>query len=196
MPVNSDIFLQQLRQQIIEVRTAVETRFSGKNDASLQLAPAPGKWSAIQCLEHLNTYGRYYLPALERAIEQALKNGDKATPRFRSGWLGAKFTKMMQPQENGMPATKMQSPRGYRPALNLPVAPVLAEFIEQQRKMEALLVKAGSVNLMRSKVATTLSRFIRMSVGDTFGFMTAHIRRHVAQAERALAAASEHTVSV
>ena len=25
--------------------------------------PAPDKWSVAQAIEHLNTYGRYYLPA-------------------------------------------------------------------------------------------------------------------------------------
>ena len=32
--------------------------------------PAPGKWSVIQVLEHLNSYGRYYLLAIERSLEK------------------------------------------------------------------------------------------------------------------------------
>jgi len=30
--------------------------------------PGAGQWSAAQCLEHLNSYGRYYLPAIEKAL--------------------------------------------------------------------------------------------------------------------------------
>jgi len=35
--------------------------------------PAVNKWSAAQCLEHLNSYGRYYLPEIEYAIQAAKK---------------------------------------------------------------------------------------------------------------------------
>ncbi|WP_315818041.1 DinB family protein [Paraflavitalea speifideaquila] len=29
--------------------------------------PAAGKWSVAQAIEHLNSYGRYYLPLMQKA---------------------------------------------------------------------------------------------------------------------------------
>jgi hypothetical protein len=57
--------------------------------------PGIDKWSATQCLEHLNSYGRYYLPAIQKAIQKA--SGTKPAVYFESGWLGNYFYKLMLP---------------------------------------------------------------------------------------------------
>ncbi|HEX6179872.1 MAG TPA: DinB family protein, partial [Chitinophagaceae bacterium] len=74
--------------------------------------PAPGKWSVAQVIEHLNSYGRYYLPAIELAMNERSNSPD---PVFTPGWLGDYFTKSMLPK-NGEITNKMQTPKGHRPA--------------------------------------------------------------------------------
>jgi len=186
-PVNSHELLQELRKQIATIQDKAENRFGKSADAALQFAPAPGKWTAVQCLEHLNTYGRYYLPELEKAIAGAEKKNSRSEPTFKSSWLGAYFTRLMQPKDDGQLRSQMKSPKDHIPAMQLDVASVLQEFADQQQQLEALLIRAEKVNIRRHKVATSLSRFIKLSVGDTFGFLIAHINRHVLQAERAMA---------
>ena len=102
--------------------------------------------------------------------------------------LGGWFTRLMAPASNGYPSSKMQAPKAHRPASQLDVNKVLQEFIRQQEGMESLLVAASRIDLEKVKVPITLSKWIRISVGDTFGFLVAHIRRHILQAERAIAA--------
>lgn len=154
----------------------------------LAQSPAPGRWSAAQCLEHLNIYGHHYLPAIEKAIQAAKQRGSRPAPVFRPGWLGAYFTQMMQPQKDGSLKSKMQSPRNAVPsAAPNPVA-VLAEFIEQQERMLQLLESARGVNLNTIRIPISLATWIRLKLGDTFGFVVAHNERHVLQAETALKA--------
>ena len=43
--------------------------------------PATGKWSVIEVLEHLNSYDRYYLTAIEKAMAKDLGR----TEYFRTG---------------------------------------------------------------------------------------------------------------
>lgn len=195
-PVKSNELLKELHKQIVAIQYKAENRFGERADAVLQYAPAPGKWSAVQCLEHLNTYGRYYLPELEKAIVVAEQKNSRPEPTFKSSWLGAYFTRLMQPKEDGQLRSQMKSPKGHIPALNPDVAMVLQEFIDQQQQMEALLLRAEKINIGQHKVPTSLSRFIKLSVGDTFGFLTAHINRHVLQAERAMAAYSKPIVKI
>ena len=154
--------------------------------ALLSCSPAPDAWSAAQCLEHLNFYGRHYLPAIENAIQQGKTRGSKPAACFRSGWLGAYFTQLMQPQQDGTLKSKMTSPNNAVPSTQPDPHKMLAEFIDQQEKMLYLLRSAAAVNLNQVRVPTSLSPWIRLKLGDTFGFVIAHNQRHILQAERAL----------
>ncbi len=68
----------------------------------------PGKRSAAQCLEHLNSYGRFYLPAMEKAIGKEEKQ--LYYTYFKSGLLGNYFYRLMLPGLDGKPKKKMRSP--------------------------------------------------------------------------------------
>ncbi len=155
----------------------------------MEAAPIPGAWSAAQCLEHLNIYGRHYLPAIEKAILNAKKQGSRPDKHVQSGWLGAWFTDLMLPQPGGGLKKKMKAPKNAIPSANPDARAMLAEFIEQQEQMVVLLNAAGEVSLNKVRVPSSLSPLIRMRLGDTFAFVLAHLERHVLQAARALEAA-------
>lgn len=152
----------------------------------LTAQPAPGKWSMAQCLQHLNFYGNYYLPAIERAMQEAQGKGNQPAPVFHPGWLGAWFTNLMLPQADGSLKTRMQSPKNAIPSTHPDAQATLAEFIEQQEKMLHLLEMARTVNLNTVRVPISLSRWVRLKLGDTLLFYMAHHARHVLQAERAM----------
>jgi hypothetical protein len=157
------------------------------NPGLLLQEPAPGKWSVIQVLEHLNSYGRYYLLAIERALEK-----DKpAIEVFKPGWLGNYFTKLMKPGENGIIVNKMQSPKDHQPSKYLDVFPVLTTFLEQQHYLLELLELAKSKNISSIRTPVSISRLIRLKVGDTFRFLVAHEQRHFVQIDNTLAMIKE-----
>lgn len=149
--------------------------------------PATGKWSAAQCVDHLNGYARFYIPAIEKAIAAKLSGSLPPTPSdiFKSGWLGDYFTRMMLPEADGHPGIKMQSPKAYRPLANLDAVQVVNEFIGWQERLKQLLVQVKTVNLESIRIPTTLGNWLKFSLGDTFRFVIAHEQRHMAQALRA-----------
>ena len=161
----------------------LEANYLKSTDPGLLLqVPAPGKWSVIQVLEHLNSYGNYYLLAIERSLMQ-----DKpAIEFFKPGWLGNYFTKLMKPGENGTVAHKMQSPKGHRPSNHPDAFPVLNTFLEQQHYLIDLLESAKSKNITSIRTPVSISRFIKLNVGDTFRFLIAHEQRHFVQIENVL----------
>ncbi len=145
--------------------------------------PAAGKWSVIQVLEHLNSYGNYYLLAIERSLKQ-----DKpANDLFKPGWLGDYFTKLMKPGENGVIAHKMQSPKDHRPHRYPDAFPVLTTFLEQQQYLLELLESAKKKNIGSIRTPVSISKFIKLKVGDVFRFLIAHEQRHFVQIENTLA---------
>ena len=153
----------------------------------LTAQPGEGKWSAAQCLEHLNSYGRYYLPAMEKAISSA--TGTQPHPQFSSSWLGNYFYNLMRTDSRGMVKKKMKAPKDHRPTAHLNATHVLSEFISQQEHLLQVIVLAREVDLQKAKVPISIAKFIRLSLGDTFLFYITHIQRHEAQAERAILAA-------
>jgi DinB superfamily len=153
------------------------------------LKPSPESWSANECLQHLNSYGRYYLPAIEKSIAQ-VKNSNP-TDEFSSGWLGNYFTKLMLPTKEGKLSKKMKSPKDHTPKTIIESHIVITEFIDQQEKLLQLLTLAKKIDLNKSKVGISIAPFIKLKLGDVFMFLMAHIVRHTQQAERALGKKSE-----
>ncbi|NOS92706.1 MAG: DinB family protein [Cyclobacteriaceae bacterium] len=178
------------QQLIAELETQVEhllTKSIGEwqlvQHSQFALKPSADGWSANECLQHLNSYGRYYLPAIQKAIDKAASG---STENFYSGWLGNYFTKMMMPKENGSLATKMKSPKDHAPTKILESHQVIAEFIEQQEMLLKLLHSAKCFDLNKVKVGISLAPFIKLKLGDVFMFLIVHLIRHGQQADRAL----------
>lgn len=153
---------------------------------TLMKQPSPDSWSASQCLEHLNIYGRYYLPAIENAILKAQTKGSQAQNTFKSGWLGNYFYHQMLPNTEGVVRSKMKSPKNAIPSPQHDAKAVVAEFIEQQEKLLQLLEQARTVNLGQIRIPISISRWVRLKLGDVFLFLIAHNQRHIAQLERAV----------
>lgn len=171
----TDLFLHKA---IAEWKMLPPTQFAYK--------ASPEKWSANQCIAHLNSYGRYYLPQIEKAMAAGRGVSQQPSLQFKAGWLGNYFTEMMVVKSDGSVAKKMSSPKDHYPTIHNDSSQVIAEFIDQQEKLLRLLDQAKYINLNTIKVPISLSKFIKLKLGDTFLFLIAHNFRHIVQADRAL----------
>lgn len=179
--------LEDLYKESVDTLKKVEAGWSIINSNILLASPETGAWSAVGCLDHLNNYGRYYLPAIEKALETAGKSKSPAT--FKSSWLGNYFYKLMLVDKTGKPKKKMSAPKNSRPHKNVEANAVLKEFIYQQGALCKLIKLLHEYDCGKIKIAISIAPFIKLSLGDTLLFYTAHIQRHIKQAERALLAA-------
>jgi len=139
------------------------------------------KWSVLECIEHLNRYGDFYIPE----ISQRIKNGQKVSgsPTFKSGWLGNYFAESMLPKEklNKMKTFKSMNPVGS----NLDKR-VLEKFINQQKQLLELLDAARATDMTKTKTAISISKLIKLRLGDTFRVVIYHNYRHIVQADKVL----------
>jgi uncharacterized protein YaaR (DUF327 family) len=58
---------------------------------------------------------------------------------------------------------------------------VISEFINKQIKLIDLLNKSRSVNLNKAKTSITLTKLIKLKLGDTFRFVINHNIRQIKQ---------------
>lgn len=166
-----------------EVKNLIKTANDLKAlDAGLlNIPPEPGKWSVLQVIEHLNSYNRYYLAQIELAINKSADS--KPSETFQPGLLGGYFTKMMYSdvKKSGQVANKMNAPKGHVPAASLDAQRVMQEFFAGEEKILTLLAAAKLHNIGKIKVPISISKWIKLRLGDTFGFLIAHQARHFQQ---------------
>jgi hypothetical protein len=187
--VNTEILLNTLEEKVEEHLRAAIGIFQNTEQSLLLKPREDGGWSIAQCLEHLNRYGNFYLPALKRGMDE--NKNRKADPWFKSSWAGNQFTRMMDPATGKM---KMRTFKGYRPQRVLDADAVVAEFIRQQETLLLLLRQARGADLNKIRIPITLTRFIRLKAGDVFQFVIAHNERHVLQAQRNLTSVPVHDI--
>ena len=147
-------------------------------DASILKKSEPGKWNAIQVLDHLNSYYDFYLPAIEKAMS---RKSSRPSKNFKPGWLGNYFTNLMEPTNTGSLKSKMKSPKNHRPANDLNTDIVITKFKENQGKFINLLRKASHSNIGDIRVPISLTTLIKLKLGDVLRFITAHNQRHQLQ---------------
>ena len=154
-------------------------QFQNLTEKELLQPAINGGWSIAQCLKHLNSYGDFYLPQIDKRLKVPVNQLTKDT--FKSSWLGNYFIKMMEPTTG---KKKYKAFKGHIPAPELDAYAVVATFIEQQEQLLTLLKKAEKVNLNAIRIPISITRFIQLKLGDVFQFIIAHNERHIQQAIR------------
>lgn len=178
MKIATPQLLQELQAQ---VKTHLEQaqQFQAQPLEALNHRTGPKRWSALECLEHLNRYGYFYLPEIETQIH---RSHTEPEAEFKSGWLGNYFAESIRPKAQ---LKGMKTFRKMDPIHSQLDKAVVETFIQQQQKLMQLLEKASRISFTQTKTSISISRFIRLRLGDTFRFVIYHNERHLLQAQRA-----------
>ena len=106
---------------------------------------------------------------------------DVSKLKFKSGFIGNKMALSMRPGEEG---TKMKTFKNMNPIGSKLDRRIIDTFIRQQQETLVLLERCRTVNLSKLKTGITLTKFIRLRLGDTLRVVIYHNQRHIEQAER------------
>jgi hypothetical protein len=147
----------------------------------LDFRDGDNSWSILECFEHLNLYGDFYIPEIETKINSSKK---LPTANFKSGVLGNYLAKSMLPKENMNKMKTFKDKNPIRRSLN---KRTVERFILQQERILDLLDKSRSINLNKTKTAISISKLIKLKLGDTFRVIVYHNERHIVQANNILA---------
>ncbi|QWT87453.1 DinB family protein [Chryseobacterium sp. PCH239] len=179
MKISTSEFLNELRNRIAEHLQFAEMLFL-KTEHDLNFRTSTESWSTLECLEHLNRYGDFYIPEISRTISSA---GKPSQLYFKPGILGNYFAKSMLPKEK---LNTMKTLKAMNPIHSNLDKSVVDTFIKQQKKMLELLEEAQFIDLEKTKTSISISKLIKLKLGDTFRFVIYHNARHVEQIKRIL----------
>jgi len=179
MKIEAHLLLQELA---IQVKSHIEqaTSLEKQTEKSLNARITPDSWSVLECIEHLNRYGDFYLPEIEKRINSS---HSKPELQFKSGLLGNYFAESMLPKAK---LNKMKTFKNMNPIHSKLDKSVLQTFISQQKKLFLLLENAEKVSLNKTKTSISISTLIKLKLGDTFRFLIFHNERHIQQAQRVI----------
>ncbi len=149
------------------------------SDQELNNRPREGAWSALEAIQHLNRYGDFYTGEIRKRLKNS-KYGKSDT--FKTGLLGNYFAKSVAPKEK---LNKMKTFKNMNPAGSKLDRSVLDDFIHHQKQMLDLLNESRQTDLTKIKTAITISKIIKLRLGDTFRVVIYHNQRHLVQALRA-----------
>lgn len=176
MTVEQSKLINELRNLTQAAITQV-TEFKTYPIEQLNFKLNDADWSVLECIEHLCLYGKFYLPEIEKRIANLEPLAQK---NFKSGFLGNYFVNLIKSSNaKKIKATKQMDPTGS----SLSMA-TLDKFIKQLRSLDLILVKSMKIDLAKVKTAISLSRIIKLRLGDTLRFLVLHNERHILQAKR------------
>jgi hypothetical protein len=174
------IELDQYQQQIENIKTEARELTQGLSESQFNWRPGPGEWSIEECLSHLTMVGQWELRAIEEAVERGRSSGVTATGPFSYGPIERFIIDMTRPPVR----TKLPALKQFVPLHGQPVTAIMPTFLHVQSMFQLQMQRAEGLDLARVKVATPISRLLRLSLGATFAQAAAHERRHLEQARR------------
>ena len=140
--------------------------------------PSPSRWSAAECLVHLSISSEMFLPVLHEAVQKRAKK--RVTPRMDV--IGKLMRWFLEPPMR----TRVKTAAPFVPKAVRTKADAFGEFAAFQEKLIDLLREARNADLSK-KIVSPFDKRVRYNLFSAFRIVAAHERRHLWQAEQAIA---------
>ena len=140
--------------------------------------PAAGKWSPIECIEHLNITNRWYVDHFN-GITQRLQPAKASERMSFFGWL------VWRSQKSTAKYSKSKTAASFVPPSHLDVDAVLAEFKGLQDQLLTIIRRISHLPLSRAMMTSPFNDKVKYNLYTGVRIVTVHQLRHLDQAERA-----------
>lgn len=160
----------------------IQSKFKHLSENQKKWKPNEHSWSLLEIFAHLNEFAKYYHPVFEDKIKNTKFKEAKAP--FLSSPLGKSAWKSMKLGNARNVKRKFKAQKNYNPSVNVEMVKGddIERFVENQSRFMNILNQAKNINLRRSKVPISLSRIVRLRMGDALMYVAYHEDRHVEQA--------------
>jgi DinB superfamily len=175
--------IDELHHQFAQISADAEALVTTLRHDQFGWRPGPDVWSIAECLDHLNAAARAYLPKLDEAIAHAVPRSVDTDGPLRHSWAGRALLRAAEPPSR----IRLRSPHVFQPAPGGSRGNVLATLRAYQLEYIDRLRRANGLDLSRTRVASPVSKWLRLSLGTLFAVIAAHQRRHLCQARRIVA---------
>ena len=160
----------------------LKSKFSNYSENQLNWKPNPSTWSLAEIFAHLNAYAAFYHTTLNDRIDKTRFRTPRinysSSPLGKSAWMSMKLGNARNVKR------KFNAPADYNPTTtpSLLTGKEIATLLEGQNEFLRIIEKSVAVNLRKVKVPISISKLIRLRLGDALLFVAYHNDRHMEQA--------------
>lgn len=147
--------------------------------------PDPDRWSAGECVAHLNLTTEAYLPVLREALAEARALGKPAPRRYRRDPVGWLLWATMGPPVR----VRTKTPARFVPSGARPAAELLGDFERLQAVLIDVVREADGLPLQEVRIVSPFDPRGRYNVYSALTILPRHQHRHLWQAEQVARAA-------
>jgi hypothetical protein len=165
-------------------------RLSDKiSDADWRKRPGPNRWSAAECIEHLNLTSKAYVPLLRDAIARAKKIGGAPRKHYRRDPLGWFMSMMIGPLRHlgKFRIGRIKTTPKFVPRTERSRSEILSDFVRLQGELAALIRSGDQLPLDRVKIVSPFGERMKYSAYSALVIVARHQHRHLQQAEESAA---------
>ena len=172
--------VEEVEKELNEATRRAWTLVQSTDGRLFTVRPTPLSWSAAECLAHLSISTELFLPVLSDALARARKSGKRGRPKM--DLLGRVLAWFLEPPIR----KKVKTSQPFVPKSTRAKAEAFGEFVSLQEKLIDLLRDARDADL-RMKIVSPFDKRVRYNILSAFRIVAAHERRHLWQAEQAVA---------
>jgi hypothetical protein len=177
--------LDQLQTQFAEIAGRFQALVASAGPELCSRPPAPGSWSAVECLQHLSRSADAYFPVWQQVIACAGPRKAEMNAPYQIDFWGRILCWILEPPAR----IRSNTPVPFQPIACGTVDDVLNGFLQRQERIVAALRRCRGRAIDQVKIASPVDSRIRYSIWSSFVVNAAHQRRHLWQAEQAVARA-------
>lgn len=176
--------LEVLENFKIELRNSINTLvdlIASYKKVGFEKKPFPKKWSAVECIVHINTTNKSYIEKIQNSLTGSAKV-DTGKSYFKPRYLISKFIASMKADSK----MKFKSPKIFTDSYTGDFEKVIQEFYDTQNELINLAETSRKYDLSKIKLTSPVTKLLKLQLGEAFMIIIEHQKRHLLQAENAL----------
>jgi hypothetical protein len=183
--------LQRQLEVILQSLESAQSRLRRLTDklpeSDWTMRPASNRWSAAECVEHLNLTSRAYIPLLRDAVAKAGEVRRPPKKQYRHDALGWFLSKMFGPLRHlgRFRLVRVKTTPAFVPKTGRPRTEILSDFVRRQAELISLTRSADGLSIDDVKIVSPFGGRMRYSAYSALVIVSRHEHRHLEQAEEA-----------
>jgi hypothetical protein len=175
----------QLRREALALHERLATAVRPLDPEQLVRRPGPNSWSVGEVLEHLCVTDELYEKPYAKLIQHARPDAGAPLREWKPSFMGKLIAGALAKPK------PVRAPRVMQP-IHSPRNGVVEDFLARDTRMVQRMDDAASLDWRALRIGSPalppLPRPLKLNLGDVFNIHVVHVRRHLGQIERAIAA--------